>query len=251
MSGIRLGRKKSLLVERGPDSLEQIAIVVPHVVTGLDRSQVKGMSVETSWLVWPKNGSGLALLPQPSTSQDENVGWTQRLQIPIAGGKIVMENTPAGVPAEMHYAPNAQSQKAGERQFLFVANEIDLGRKSTVVEFVNSTRIAIAGMHGLLVENGEEVALSLFGFPYTLDYSLDNILRRIRSVSVQDAARAFRIQSLINTSQPSKALAQIEELSTRQGTIYTDSLIDELKAELVEQNKRLRTRDVHTLQLFK
>lgn len=243
--------KEHLSPNRDPDFLEVIAIAVSNAVTGLNESQIKGMSVETSWIVWPKSGSGLVLAPQPSTSQDENVGWAQRVRISVAGGRIVMVNIPSGVSAEMHYVPDAQSQESGERQFLFVANQIDLGPECNVVNFVDSTRLAIAAMYGLLVESKQEKALKWFNFPRTLDYSLFNLFSRITDVRVKDAARSFRIQSLIGTHQPSKALAQIEELSTRQGTIYTDSLIDELKAALAEQNKRLRTRDVHTLQLFK
>lgn len=236
--------KEHLSPECDPDSLEMIAIAVSNAVTGLNESQIKGMSVETSWIVWPKSGSGLMLAPQPSTSQDENVGWTQRVRIPVAGGRIVMANTPSGVPAEMHYVPDAQSQVSGERQFLFVANQIDLGPECKVVDFVDSTKLAIAAMYGLLVESKQEKALKWFNFPHTLDYSLFNLFSRITDARVKDAARSFRIQSLIDTHQPSRALAQIEELSTRQGTIYTDTLIDELKTELAEQNKRLRPKEL-------
>lgn len=243
MRDTQLG-KEHLSPERDPDSLETIAIAISNAVTGLNESQIKGISVETSWIVWSKSGSGLALAPQPSTFQDENVGWSQKIQIPIASGRIVMENTPSGVPAEMHYVPNAQFQKAGERQFLFVANQIDLGPECKVVDFVDSTRLAIAAMYGLLVESRQENALKWFNFPHTLDYSLSNLFSRITDVRVKDTARSFRIQSLIGTHQPSKALAQIEELSTRQGTIYTDTLINELKTELAEQNKRLRPKEL-------
>lgn len=243
MKGCRPDQGKDLF-KQNPDSIETVAIAVADLVTGLSRQQVDSIIVENFWTVWSKNASRLMLLSAPSDSQDENVGWFQKIQIPVTGGKIVTENTPAGVPAEMRYIPDAQFQKAGERQFLFVANQIDLGPECNVVNFVDSTRLAIAAMYGLLVESKQEKALKWFNFPHTLDYSLFNLFSRITDARVKDAARSFRIQSLIDTHQPSRALAQIEELSTREGTIFTDTLIDELKTELAEQNKRLRPKEL-------
>ena len=55
-----------------------------------------------------------------------------------------------------------------------------------MVEFVNSTRLAIAAMYGLLIENKEEAALSFFDFSHTLDYSLANIFSRVSNPQVRD-----------------------------------------------------------------
>lgn len=226
-----------LLTGQNPDTLERITIIATDAVTGLSQAQIEAIVVQNYWLVKPKNSYRPTLLPQPSDDSSENVGWLQRIEIPVGSGKIVMENNPGGVPAEMHYVPSSQSKEAGEVEFLFVANEIDLGRKCTVVDFVHSTRLAIRAMHTLLKEHRESEALSHFNFPYTLDYSLANILKRVKSPQVRDGVRSLRINSLIETHQPARAVEQINKLTTRQGTLYTDDFIRELNQEVLDQDK--------------
>lgn len=238
MKDVQPIRKEELLIADTPDAFGSVAIAVSRIVTGLSQSQIEAIAVKNYWIVWQKNNSRLALLTQPSVSQSENVGWLQEIQIPVDGGRIVMENTPSGVPAEMRFMPSPQFSEAGERQFLFIANEIDLGRKCTVVDFVKSTRLAIAAMYGLLEKKQENEALAWFNFPHTLDYSLANILQRINRPKVRDLVRSCRIRSLIETHQPARALAQIDRLSTRQESPYTDNFIDELKAAALEQDKK-------------